>query len=246
MSIRGILFDKDGTLLDYHATWMPVNREMALRVARGNRALARRLLISGGYDTQTRRVRAGSLLAAGNTLEIARGWHPQVAGLWRDQAALVAALDAGFVELSARSATPVTNLAPLLDRLRARGIQLGVATADSEAGIHASLGDLGIIDRFEFLGGYDSGYAAKPDPELVHAFMRGQALAAAEVMMVGDNRHDLEMGRAAGAGCVVGVLTGTSPKEVLDPLADHVLADITELEALLDRFGSTGTTPAAG
>ena len=25
--IQGILFDKDGTLLDYHATWMPLNRQ---------------------------------------------------------------------------------------------------------------------------------------------------------------------------------------------------------------------------
>mgnify|MGYP002044978498 CR=1 FL=1 len=30
--------------------------------------------------------------------------------------------------------------------------------------------------------------------------------------MVGDNTHDLEMGRAAGAGLVVGVLTGSSKR----------------------------------
>jgi phosphoglycolate phosphatase len=52
--------------------------------------------------------------------------------------------------------------------------------------------------------------------------------------VVGDNMHDLEMGRGAGAGLLVGVLTGTSGEADLAPLADHVIADITLLSALLD------------
>jgi phosphoglycolate phosphatase len=59
---------------------------------------------------------------------------------------------------------------------------------------------------------------------------------AAEVCVVGDNLHDLEMGRAAGAGLVVGVLTGTSEHGDLAPLADRVLESIVALEALLDEI----------
>ena len=33
MAIRGILFDKDGTLIDYRRTWVPINREVADFVA---------------------------------------------------------------------------------------------------------------------------------------------------------------------------------------------------------------------
>jgi phosphoglycolate phosphatase len=51
--------------------------------------------------------------------------------------------------------------------------------------------------------------------------------------MVGDNTHDLEMGRAAGAGLVVGVLTGSSKTPDLAPLADLVLPDITGLLDLI-------------
>ncbi len=51
--------------------------------------------------------------------------------------------------------------------------------------------------------------------------------------MVGDNPHDLEMGRAAEAGLVVGVLTGTGRREDLVARADHVIESIVELEALL-------------
>src|SRR3546814_8229553 len=60
-------------------------------------------------------------------------------------------------------------------------------------------------------------------------------LDPAAVAVVGDSRHDLEMGRRAGCGLLVGVLTGTSSRDDLAPHAHHVIDSIAELEALLDR-----------
>ena len=53
------------------------------------------------------------------------------------------------------------------------------------------------------------------------------------MMCRGDNPHDPEMGRAPAAGLVVGVLTGAGRREDLVARADHVIASIVELEALL-------------
>jgi phosphoglycolate phosphatase len=61
MAIKGVLFDKDGTLLDYFETWMPVNRELSLAVADGDEALAQRLLVAIGYDPEQGLVRPGSV-----------------------------------------------------------------------------------------------------------------------------------------------------------------------------------------
>ena len=47
-TISGILFDKDGTLLDYAKSWVPVNYELARIAAAGDEALARKLLVAGG------------------------------------------------------------------------------------------------------------------------------------------------------------------------------------------------------
>ena len=76
MTTLGILFDKDGTLLDYYATWMPLNRKAALIVANGDQGLADHLLVAGGFDAVTGRMRSGSMLAAGNNAEIAALWRP--------------------------------------------------------------------------------------------------------------------------------------------------------------------------
>ncbi|HEY9538635.1 MAG TPA: HAD hydrolase-like protein, partial [Kiloniellaceae bacterium] len=61
-------------------------------------------------------------------------------------------------------------------------------------------------------------------------------LDPAAVAVVGDSRHDLEMGRRAGCGLLVGVLTGTSSRDDLAPHAHHVIDSIAELEALLDTL----------
>ena len=71
--IAGILFDKDGTLLDFDASWGPVNREVALMAADGDQALADRLLSVCGMDPLSGAIVPDSLFAAGNTLEIAEG-----------------------------------------------------------------------------------------------------------------------------------------------------------------------------
>lgn len=233
MAIRGILFDKDGTLLDYHKTWMPVNRAVAERVAKGDLALAQDLLISGGYDPHLDKVASGALLAAGNNSEITELWFGLAGNLWPDFETLLEVVDAEFAKLCVETSTPVTDLGVFLSGLKERGLKLGIATADSAAGIHACLGPLGILDQFDFLSGYDSGYKPKPDPDQVHGFMQTTGLQNHEVMMVGDNLHDLHMGRAAGAGSVVGVLTGTSTRADLVSHADHVFADITEIVSIL-------------
>lgn len=232
MGFRGVLFDKDGTLLDYYATWMPVNRRIARLASGGDRGLAERLLAVGGYDRRSGRIAPGSPLAAGNTREIARLFAAHVPGRRLDH--LIQEIDAVFVEAGRRGAVAVPGLAQTLMRLKARGLALGVATSDSEAGAYGSLAPFGILDLMDFVCGYDSGHGEKPDPGPVEEFCRTAGLVAAEVVVVGDNRHDMEMALTAGAGLRVGVLTGTSERRDLAPHADHVLASIADLEALLD------------
>jgi phosphoglycolate phosphatase len=230
--IKGVLFDKDGTLLDYHETWMPANRAVALNLADGDADLAHALLVAGGWDPETDRVRSGSTLAAGDLEDIASLWTPLLPPrLRRERAEMVADLDRAFPENM--NPTPVCDLPSFLDGLSAAGHRLGVATADSEAGLKASLAPFDILHRFDFTCGYDSGHGRKPEPGMVHAFLAATGLRAGAIVMVGDNRHDIEMGRAAGTW-TVGVLTGTSSREELRAVgADMVVESISDLSGIL-------------
>ena len=228
MSYHGVLFDKDGTLLDFNRTWLPIYRAAAAEFAAGDASLAEALLTAHGFDADRGRFSGGSLLAAGNNRQIAAAWAAQC-GRDAEVDALAERLNAIFRDQGARAATPVAGLGATLAALKTAGLRLGVATADSAAGIENTLRAFDVLPLFDFLAGYDSGHGVKPEPGMVLAFCRALGVEPAEVVVVGDNRHDIEMGRNAGAGLCVGVLTGTSTRAELEPLADLVLDDIGAL-----------------
>lgn len=230
--IRGILFDKDGTLVDFAATWEPLYRAAAMTAAGGDEAFANRLLILGGADASGGSVVADSLLAAATTREIAEAWVE--AGSRWTVLDLTAALDAQFQSGALATMVPVTDLHALFGRLKARGFHLGIASSDSAAGIGALVERFDLGPFVDFVAGWDSGHGTKPEPGMALAFAAATGLVPAEIAVVGDNRHDLAMGASAGAGLRIGVLTGTGTRATLAPAAHHVLASIEGLEAVLD------------
>ncbi len=234
-AIRGILFDKDGTLLDYHATWMPANKAVVLSLAEGNEALAEMLLLLGGWDSESSRVRSGSPLAAADLTELAELWAPHIAPqLAADMAALEARIDQIFIDTC--TPAPVCDLAELAARLNYAGYVLGVATSDSEEGARRSLAGTGFLERTQFYCGFDSGHGRKPGPGMAHAFCAATGLTPDEIVMVGDNEHDIALGQAAGAAASIGVLTGTSTRTEMEAMTPHVLGSIQELEDYLSQL----------
>ena len=230
--IRGVLLDKDGTLLDYWRTWLPINREIALYSARGEARLAAELLVLGGHDPATDTVTPGTVLAAGSHDEIAAVFAKRLGAA--TPPGLAATIELMFRQGGAKHAVLMDDACATLDRLAAMGLVLGVASNDSIGGLEASLGRFpGFLDRFKFLVGCDSGHGTKPDPGMALAFYRATGFDPAEIAVVGDAVHDLEMGRRAGAGLKVGVLGGTSERSDLAPFADIVLDRLGELPAAL-------------
>ncbi|MCZ4090137.1 HAD family hydrolase [Sinorhizobium psoraleae] len=229
-TIAGILFDKDGTLLDYVKSWVPVNYELARIAARGDEQLARVLLQAGGMDPDSGYVAPDSLLAAGNTVEIATGMVCAGAPFTVEQ--LTTLFDGLFAQ-SADYAVPVTDLGAFFAGLHAKGYRLGVASSDNERSIRETARRFGFDGYLHYVAGYDSGHGVKPEPGMVLGFCAATGLEPYQVAVVGDNNHDMYMGRNAGVGLTVAVLTGTGSRQSLAAASDHCLTDITELEAVL-------------
>lgn len=231
--IKGVLFDKDGTLFDYYRTWVPILEGGARLAARDDEIAMSRLLAVCGFDPVSRRVPAGGVFAAGNTIELAELWADAGGGEAWPVEELTVALDAHFAAEAPLRSAPVTDLVAFFDGLRRQGFHIGIATNDNAASARATVLRFGFGDHVEFVCGYDSGFGVKPAPGMFHAFCEAVNLSPSEVAMVGDNFHDLEMGRLAGAGLKVGVLTGTSTRDDLAPHADVVLDSIVDLPVWL-------------
>jgi phosphoglycolate phosphatase len=229
-SIRGILFDKDGTLIDFNQTWFGVVMALARQARPGDEDGARSLAELGGYDWVEQRFRSGSAVAAGTNADIVDLFYPGL--LDQDRTAKVADFNAFTTIEGASRAVAIKGLTHTLEQLSATGFLLGIATNDSEAGARATAAALGLDALFHAIIGYDSVVQPKPWPDQLHLFARHTGLDASAIAMVGDNNHDLEMARAAGAGLAIGVLSGNSRREELAELADIIVDSVADLPAL--------------
>jgi phosphoglycolate phosphatase len=218
----GVIFDKDGTLFDFKRSWGVWAARM-LRALSSDEAHAHRMGRAVGYDLASGRFDPQSPVIAATNDEIAMALMAELPGQsLRDVAGRLHGMAAEAPMI------PATDLPEVLGRLRAMDLKLGVATNDSARAAHAHLAAHDILGLFDFVAGADSGHGAKPEPGMLRAFARQMGLAPARVAMVGDSRHDLLAGRAAGM-VTVGVLTGVAETADLADLADVVLADISHL-----------------
>jgi phosphoglycolate phosphatase len=232
---KAILFDKDGTLVDFNGTWLALYEKLAMEAADGDRTEAERLLRIGGYDRVTKSFVAGSELAAGTTETIVRLWIGQGNAerfvFWK------ARMDRAFVEEGPAAAVPVPGLAATLRQLHVEGRKLAVVTNDLEVAARRTIENFGVAHLFSAFLGYDSVRNPKPAADPVYLACKILGVEPHEAIVVGDNLHDLEMAHNAGAGAAIGVLTGTTGRAELASKADAVLPSIADLPRWLAEQG---------
>jgi HAD superfamily hydrolase (TIGR01509 family) len=137
---------------------------------------------------------------------------------------------------------PLDGCVDLLHRLHGGGWRLGIATSSGRALPY--LDRWGVRHLFDAIVGREDVSKRKPDPESIARCVNELGVAPADAVYVGDSPVDIEAGRAAGVH-TIGVLTGTSSREVLAAVSpDYILESATGLEAVL--AGAPGRTPGAG
>jgi phosphoglycolate phosphatase len=226
-----VVFDKDGTLIDFHAMWGGWALELGRRLdGATRRPVAGDVFAAIGFDPVSGRVRAGAPLAVATMA----GIREIVAAVIRRRCPSVAAARlaverAWFEPDPVATAVPTTDLSGLVAALRESGRKIAVATTDDRGPTETTLRALGIRDAISALACGDDGVGVKPDPGMVLAICATVAIAPGRTAVVGDTPADLSMGRSADAGRVIGVLTGVGTAEELAPLADAVLESVGDL-----------------
>lgn len=236
-TIKGILFDKDGTLVQFDAIWTTVANQLIEEVvyATGDdpdEMLHMHLRRAIGCDTD--QIDPQGLLAVGTTEDIAaafqqvlqtnrRSWtHDTSMNDW------VADQMLSITRHNRQRILPTADFSNLFQQLQARDIQIGIATADDTNTTKFYLNELGITHFFDFIGTSDR-YPKKPDPSVLLAFCQKYQLLPSEVAVVGDTVTDLTLAKNAAAGLAIGVLTGVGDHDHLSPLADFILQHVGQL-----------------
>jgi phosphoglycolate phosphatase-like HAD superfamily hydrolase len=226
-----LIFDKDGTLIEFHSMWGSWVDALARRLE-GATGLALRegLYDLLGVDRSTGLIHAHGLLAATPMSRIREAVVAHVAAAGAGPEAAAAAVGRSWhAPDPVALAQPVTDLHALLGRLRQRVRLFAVATSDDRDPTERTLAALGIEGEVAALVCADDGLPSKPAPDAVLSLCARLAVAPSRTAVVGDSPADLRMGRAAGVARVVGVLTGVGDRAALEPFADVLLDSVAEL-----------------
>jgi phosphoglycolate phosphatase-like HAD superfamily hydrolase len=227
-----LIFDKDGTLIEFHLMWGGWMDQLARRLeAETGLPLRAGLYPLLGVEEASGRVLAHGLMAATPMRRIREVVEAYVADAGAGPAgAAVAVENAWHAPDPVALAHPVTDLHALLARLRTRVPTFAVATSDDRGPTERTLEALGIAAEFAALSCADDGRPTKPAPGPVLYLCAELGIPPDRTAVVGDAPADLRMARAAGAGRVIAVLTGVGDEASLEPLADLVLGSIADLE----------------
>lgn len=161
-----------------------------------------------------------------------------------EQAAGPSTVETVFADFKARLATayaarppvPLPGIPEALAALRAAGVKVALTTGFDRAVTGDLLASIGWSDaELDAVVCVDDVTAGRPAPYMIFRAMELTGVrAASAVLAAGDTVRDLRAGMNAGAGYVVGVLTGgQSAAELGAERHTHLLASVADIPALL-------------
>jgi HAD superfamily hydrolase (TIGR01509 family) len=174
-----VIFDVDGTLVesnDQHAhAWVDA-------------------LTEAGVQVEFAHVR--SLIGKGGDKVL-----PELTGL-SDESPLGQALSSRRSQIFRKRYLPHLKGFPgareLVQRLRADGHVLGIATSAKEAELHSLLRAANVEDLFDHRTSSDDADRSKPDPDIIHAALDRMHARASDAIMIGDTPYDVTAAARAG------------------------------------------------
>ena len=240
VTARALLFDKDGTLVDFHSLWPMMT---GARIAG----------ISKTYELSEAEIEALSsqlgMLGPGRI----DPYGPLPLSDPTDQMVLMAgflyarrqvpfdeakrraseAFDEAWTLLPEGSLRLLPQVEEMLREMRKRGWLIGLVTNDGRRETDFVLKTLGIAELFDAVayGGRVEVIEgrivkiAKPNPEMIYGLTKDLGVGPSECVLIGDGHNDLKMGRTAGCVATIGVLSGCDTQEQLLSERPDVIVD---------------------
>ncbi|TSB47413.1 HAD family hydrolase [Alkalicoccobacillus porphyridii] len=231
INVKGIVFDKDGTLIRFESVWIEATYQVIEKVATANgypndESIISKLANSIGLYGNC--VSEHGYLASGTTKDFASAFAKI---LHAPENKVLEEINQAYdedIEHKLERIEAIGDLPSLFSKLKQSGYSIGIVTADNYNSTAATLTKLGIDKYIDFVGTADR-YNKKPEKEAMEAFCSEMNLLPEQVIHVGDTDVDLAFSKHCLYG--VGVLSGVGTYSTLSSYTDYVIKDVHELRS---------------
>ncbi|WP_249872377.1 HAD family hydrolase [Oceanobacillus saliphilus] len=238
--IKGVLFDKDGTLVEFNSLWVNstytmihsiVSKYMKKDIEETSQKIATAVGLTGNQ------VKEDSILAGKTSEDLA---HVIANMLGADKNAIHEQVNQFYYQSVVENSDEIQaicDLPSLFKKLKKNGLKVGIVTADNADVTEYTIQKLGIERYVDFMGTADL-YDKKPGAEAMEVFCKKFNLQSDEIIHIGDTSVDMEFSKHGLFG--IGVLSGVSSEETLKQYTPYVIDSVAELIDTNGRFRIPG------
>jgi phosphoglycolate phosphatase-like HAD superfamily hydrolase len=253
LKVKHVCFDKDGTLIDVHASWVPITRRRAQKIILFYRLPEAKLhdaCRAMGVDLGTQKILPGGPVGykpRATIIASVAGWlrnlqitasDDQLAGIFRE-------VDTDLQNSGDFNANALPGVIDGIKRLKHSGFKISVYTSDRHKNTQRVLELLGLCDDIDAVVGGDDVRCPKPDPEGFHKACHLVGVDAARSVYVGDTVDDMLMAKRSGSAGGYGIAHGLATREELAVDAINVFDAFTALiDSLIELKDGKKTTPS--
>ncbi|MDU5274817.1 MAG: HAD family hydrolase [Peptoniphilus lacydonensis] len=221
--IKAVLFDKDGTLLEFSDLWIDsvigFLKEKDL-TEEDIRSLYKKVGIN-----ENNKVEENSILSSETARDLAEIFSEFIK---EDEEKIYKELDnylLDFLKNSKSEIKETCDLKKMFEYLKSKNIIIGIFTSDNYRQAKFSMEYLKVDSFIDFYAAADL-YKKKPDTEGLEIFKEKYNLRDKEIMIVGDSKVDMIFGKDT---IKVGVLCGTGSKEMLEEYTENIVENPMEV-----------------
>lgn len=235
--IKGIIFDKDGTLTNSNIFWSEIIKRRSHEIINFTKlddSHFSYLCKIMGLDLNTGLLLPEGPIALKSRKEVIRCLNLKLNKLNinisdSSISQIFKKVHSDFSLKSESFIYPITNACNFVRNCKLNDLRLALITSDTELSAEISLKKIGLIDCFDLVIGGDSGFGNKASGKSANFVSESFNLSSEKIISIGDAPSDYEMTVKSNLKCSVLVETGQVPLEQLQMLSRFSVKDLSDI-----------------